>query len=86
VSAPGSVALRRMSAGELGRIGEIDRSEHVTHQYEYRQGMLASRPVYVAVPSWTVEFYLGRGFQPTDQPDAALFALEPEDIHMLLEL
>jgi GNAT superfamily N-acetyltransferase len=182
VSAPAGIALRRMSAAELDRIAEIDRSEHLTHLYEYRHGVLASRPVDVAVPSWplsgdpehsvpgrvaawrplverggtllgafdadslagfaiyrprlcedmgnlavlhvsrrhrghgvgallvgevarlaradgarrlyvsatptgaTVEFYLGRGFQPTDQPDAALFALEPEDIHMVLEL
>jgi hypothetical protein len=75
VAAPSRVALRRTSAAELDRIGEIDRSEHVTHQYEYRQGLLASRPLDV-----------GRGFQPTDQPDAALFALEPEDIQMVLEL
>jgi GNAT superfamily N-acetyltransferase len=180
--ASASVALRRMSAAELDRIGEIDRSEQVTHLYEYREGTLARRPVDLPVPPWslsgdpehsvpgkvaawrpllerggtlvgafdaqalagfaiyrprlsegmgnlavlhvsrahrrhglgallvgevarlaradgarrlyvsatptgaTVEFYLGRGFRPTDQPDAELFALEPEDIHMVLEL
>ena len=30
----------------------------------------------------TVRFYLGRGFQPTADPLAELYALEPEDIHM----
>lgn len=30
----------------------------------------------------TVRFYLGRGFEPTADPLAELFALEPEDIHM----
>jgi GNAT superfamily N-acetyltransferase len=30
----------------------------------------------------TVRFYLGRGFEPTAEPLAELFALEPEDVHM----
>jgi GNAT superfamily N-acetyltransferase len=44
--------------------------------------------VYVsATPSGlTVEFYRSRGFEPTDEPNEALFALEPDDIHMILEL
>ena len=29
----------------------------------------------------TVRFYLGRGFQPTAEPLAELFELEPEDVH-----
>ena len=36
-----------------------------------------------ATPSGnTVRFYLGRGFQPTAEPLAELFELEPEDVHM----
>jgi GNAT superfamily N-acetyltransferase len=36
-----------------------------------------------ATPSGnTVRFYLGRGFQPTADPLAELFELEPEDVHM----
>lgn len=31
----------------------------------------------------TVEFYLHQGGQPVMQPDKALFALEPEDIHLM---
>ena len=30
----------------------------------------------------TVQFYLGRGFQPMAEPLAELFELEPEDVHM----
>jgi GNAT superfamily N-acetyltransferase len=171
-----------MAAWELGRIGEIDRSEHVTREYSYRRGSLEPRDVDVTVPTWsrsgdhehsvqrrveawqpildrggtlvgafdtdtlvgfaiyrpdlavemanlaalfvsrsyrrkgigallaeevarlaradgarhlyvsatpsgpTVEFYRSRGFEPTDQPNEALFALEPDDIHMIREL
>jgi GNAT superfamily N-acetyltransferase len=171
-----------MAASELDRIGEIDRSEHVTEEYSYRDGSLERRSVDIAVPSWspsgagehsvrgrlaawqpilerggtligafdadtlagfamyrphlaegvanlsalfvsrsyrrhgigarlagevarlaradgarrlyvsatpsvpTVEFYRSRGFEPTDHPNEALFALEPDDIHMILEL
>ena len=47
-----------------------------------------ARRLYVsATPSaGTVDFYLRQGFQPTDAPHAELFALEPEDIHMIREL
>jgi GNAT superfamily N-acetyltransferase len=34
----------------------------------------------------TVDFYRSHGFAPTDEPDQALFALEPADIHMIREL
>ena len=33
-----------------------------------------------------VNFYLSQGFQPTDSPDPVLFALEPNDIHMVMPL
>jgi GNAT superfamily N-acetyltransferase len=44
-----------------------------------------ARRLYVsATPSGSaVAFYLGHGFEPTDQPDAGLLALEPDDIHMI---
>jgi GNAT superfamily N-acetyltransferase len=176
------ITIRHMAASELGRIGEIDRSEHVTHEYAYRGGSLERGPADVRVPTWsrsgdhehsvqgnvdawqpilagggtlvgafagdalagfaiyrprlaagmanlaalyvsrshrrggigarlagevarlaradgarrlyvsatpsgpTVEFYLSQGFRPTDEPDATLLALEPDDIHMILEL
>jgi GNAT superfamily N-acetyltransferase len=176
------ITLRHMPASELARIGEIDRSEHVTQLYSYRGGSLELTAVDHRVPNWfpagdhehsvpsrihawrpildrggtlvgafdadtlagvaiyrprlaeemaqlavlfvsrsyrrqgvasqltrevarlaradgarrlyvsatpsapTVEFYQSHGFEPTDEPDAALFALEPDDIHMILEL
>jgi ribosomal protein S18 acetylase RimI-like enzyme len=171
-----------MDASELDRIGEIDRSEHVTREYSYRRGSLETRAVDVTVPNWsrsgddehsvrgridawhpilarggtlvgafdaetlvgfaiyrphlapgvanfsvlyvsrshrrmgvgslltgevarlaradgarrlyvsatptvpTVEFYRSHDFEPTDEPNEALFALEPDDIHMILRL
>jgi GNAT superfamily N-acetyltransferase len=39
--------------------------------------------VVTATPSEnTVRFYLGRGYQPMQQPVPELFELEPDDIHM----
>jgi len=34
----------------------------------------------------TVDFYMGRGFEPLAVPDARLFALEPDDIHLEMRL
>jgi GNAT superfamily N-acetyltransferase len=47
-----------------------------------------ARRLYVsATPSGSaVGFYRSHGFEPTDEPDEALFRLEPQDIHMVLEL
>lgn len=47
-----------------------------------------ARRLYVsATPSGSaVGFYRSQGFEPTDEPNAELFALEPDDIHMTLEL
>jgi ribosomal protein S18 acetylase RimI-like enzyme len=47
-----------------------------------------ARRLYVsATPSGpTVEFYRSHGFQPTDEPHEELFALEPDDIHMIRDL
>jgi ribosomal protein S18 acetylase RimI-like enzyme len=176
------IAIRHMNASELDRIGEIDRSEHVTREYSYRCGSLDWRAVDVRVPPWSrsgdhehsvrarvsewmpilerggtligafdadtvagaaiyrphleegtanlsvlhvsrshrrkgvaslltgevvrlaradgarrlyvsatpsdsaVGFYRRHGFEPTDAPNPELFALEPDDIHMVLEL
>lgn len=176
------IEIRHMPASELDRIGEIDRSEHVTREYSYRHGALEERVVDIAVPTWSpsgdhehsvpskvnawrtlldeggtlvgafagdilagvaiyrphltegmanlavlhvsrnqrrtgvasrltdevarlaradgarrlyvsatpsdsaVGFYQSHGFELTDEPNAALFALEPDDIHMILEL
>jgi GNAT superfamily N-acetyltransferase len=44
-----------------------------------------ARRLYVsATPSApTVDFYRGQGFVPVDEPHPDLYALEPEDIHMI---
>jgi ribosomal protein S18 acetylase RimI-like enzyme len=174
--------IRRMHSSELSRIGEIDRSEHVTEEYVHRRGVLEARAVDVHVAPWALDgdgehslrgriaawrpllaggatligafdvealagfaiyrprigdgvanlaalyvsrshrrrgvasrlveevarlarargarrlyvsatpsssavgFYRSHGFAPTDQPDPTLFALEPDDIHMTVEL
>jgi ribosomal protein S18 acetylase RimI-like enzyme len=174
------IELRHLPAHELGRIAEIDRSEHITRLYTYRDGVLEGRAVDEQVPRWNasgeystaamvatwqptltvggtligafegdalaglaiyrprlaeamgqlallhvsrsfrrrgvaslltgevarlaradgakrlyvsatpsnsaVGFYQSCGFAPTDAPHPELFALEPEDIHMIREL
>ena len=49
---------------------------------------LGARRLYVsATPSEnTIDFYLRRGCRVADEVDAKLFALEPEDIHLELDL
>ena len=34
----------------------------------------------------TIEFYRSLGFQPTDKPLPELLKMEPEDIHMIMEI
>lgn len=176
------ITVRPLPATALERIGEIDRSEHVTEEVVHRDGRLRVRAVDIRVPPWspdgdpehsvpgriaawrpllarggtllgaldadtlvgfaiyrphladglanlavlhvsrphrrqgvasrlvdevvrlaradgarrlyvsatpsgsTVAFYRRHGFAPTDQPDAGLHALEPDDIHMIREL
>ena len=49
---------------------------------------LGARQLYVSsTPSrHSVDFYLRRGCRPAGEPDPGLFALEPEDIHLELDL
>lgn len=47
------ITIRHMAGSELGRIGEIDRSEHVTQEYSYRRGALEARSVDIRVPTWS---------------------------------
>ena len=49
---------------------------------------LGARRLYIsATPSEnTVHFYLNRGCRVTDEVDAALFKLEPEDIHLEFDI
>jgi N-acetylglutamate synthase-like GNAT family acetyltransferase len=47
-----------------------------------------ARRLYVsAAPTESaVGFYTRRGFRPTEEPNAEMLALEPEEIHMTLDL
>jgi len=47
-----------------------------------------SRRMYVSsTPSSSaVGFYIAQGFKLAEEVDAELYALEPEDIHLILEL
>jgi ribosomal protein S18 acetylase RimI-like enzyme len=64
--------IASLLAGEVARLARAD----------------GARRLYVsATPSGpAVEFYRSHGFEPTDEPNEALFALEPNDIHMTREL
>jgi ribosomal protein S18 acetylase RimI-like enzyme len=46
------IAIREMHRSEIGRIAEIDRSEHVTLGYSYRDGKLESEEVDWQVARW----------------------------------
>ncbi len=47
----------------------------------------AARLYVSATPSESaVGFYLSQGFRPTSTPDPSQFALEPEDVHMIMSL
>jgi ribosomal protein S18 acetylase RimI-like enzyme len=56
--------IRKLAVSGLGRIGEIDRSEHITQQYKSRGGALELVDVDVRAPRWgepgghTVEHYI----------------------------
>ncbi len=56
--------IRRMALSELGRIGEIDRSEDITQQYKCRGGALELIDVDIHAPRWgqpgehTVQHYV----------------------------
>jgi GNAT superfamily N-acetyltransferase len=57
----------------------------LTHEASCLARQDGARALYVsATPSESaVGFYLGQGFRPTGEPNSELFALEPEDIHMI---
>ncbi len=47
--------VRQMAAREIGRIAEIDRSEHVTLGYTARDGVITAEAVDWQVPAWAAE-------------------------------
>jgi ribosomal protein S18 acetylase RimI-like enzyme len=46
------IEIRQLSSSDIGRIAEIDRSEHVTLGYSFRDGMLEAEEVDWQVPRW----------------------------------
>lgn len=44
--------VREMAIAEIVRIAEIDRSEHITQQYQSRKGVLALIDVDIQAPRW----------------------------------
>jgi GNAT superfamily N-acetyltransferase len=64
--------IASLLVGEVARLARLDGARRV------HVSATPSRP--------TGEFYRSHGFLPTDEPNGKLFALEPDDIHMILEL
>lgn len=49
------IQIRQLKASEIGKIAEIDRTEHVTLGYVYRDGKLEQEKVDWRVPRWPRE-------------------------------
>lgn len=61
------INIREMHQSEIGRIAEIDRSEHVTTGYVYEDGKLSAECVDWRVPRWPIQ---GEGFSVQAHIDA----------------
>jgi hypothetical protein len=48
----GMIKIARMKRSEITRIAEIDRSEHVTLDYVYKDGKLEVKEVDWHIPRW----------------------------------
>ncbi len=62
--------------------------ERITKELTREAKRAGAMKMYVsATPSGSaVGFYLSRGFRPVDTPIPELFELEPEDIHMMMDV
>ncbi len=49
------LSISKMKPSDIDRIGEIDRTEHLTQGYEYKSGELGLKDVHWNVPSWLME-------------------------------
>jgi len=80
----GQLTLLHVSK-EYRRLGIGRRLAENVVQWARQQG---DRRLYVSATQSrpTVDFYTGLGFTPTDQPVPELFEMEPEDIHMVMDL
>jgi ribosomal protein S18 acetylase RimI-like enzyme len=57
------IVIEQMDSADIRRIGEIDRSEHITRAYQYRDGALEMQVVDWQVPSWFTEGCLEHSVQ-----------------------
>jgi len=53
------VIVRKLPHEDIGRVGEIDRSEHITTGYVFKNGVLESQQVDWKVPRWSDDPSLG---------------------------
>jgi ribosomal protein S18 acetylase RimI-like enzyme len=49
------IQIKQMASSDVGRIAEIDRSEHVTLGYSIQDGKLVAEEVDWQVPTWSIE-------------------------------
>ncbi len=82
----GAVSLAALHVSRAHRGRGIGRT--LTDEVVRLARAAGARRLYVsATPTrHTVDFYRKRGFEPLAVPDAKLFALEPDDIHLELKL
>jgi len=53
------VIVTRLPHVDIGRVGEIDRSEHITTGYVFKDGVLESQQVDWKVPRWSADPSMG---------------------------
>ncbi len=57
------IKIERMDPSEIGRIAELDRSEHITREYIYQDGRLETRDIDIHVPPWYTDGRPGHSVQ-----------------------
>jgi ribosomal protein S18 acetylase RimI-like enzyme len=93
----GLASLRYELAPNLAQLTTLHVSQHYRRQgvaralvqavIELAQARGATSLYVSATPSESaVNFYLSQGFRPTSEPNPEMYALEPEDIHMIRPL
>jgi len=80
-----AITFRPLTRTEVAQVWSIDRREVIHHIYVTEARTRGARQMYVsATPSEnTIHFYQRRGCLLAALPDPELFALEPEDIHLV---
>ncbi len=57
------IKIARMAPSEIGRIAELDRSEHIAREYIYRDGKLETRDLDIHVSPWFTDGRPGHSVQ-----------------------